>query len=57
MPLFALAILNGVLVAGLLVALTYVCRIPYRLDRVEPSGRAGRPFRLPEQHRAEERAA
>jgi hypothetical protein len=57
MNLFAIAILNGVLVAGLLVALTYVCRIPYRLDRLEPSGRTGRAVRLPEQHQAEDRAA
>jgi hypothetical protein len=27
------AVFNGILVAALLAALTYVCTIPYRLDR------------------------
>jgi hypothetical protein len=56
MSLLALAILNGLLVIGLLVALTYVCRIPYQLNRLEPSGRR-RTLPQREQHQAEERAA
>ena len=33
MSLTAIAVLNGTLVAALLAALAYVCRIPFRLDR------------------------
>ena len=33
MSLTVIAVLNGALVAALLAALVYVCRIPYRLDR------------------------
>ena len=33
MSLMTVAILNGALALGILAALAYVCRLPYRLDR------------------------
>jgi hypothetical protein len=37
MTLITLAVVNGTLVAALLVALAYVCSIPFRIDRANPT--------------------
>jgi len=37
MSLTTLALVNGILVAALLAALAYVCRLPFRLDRPDSS--------------------
>jgi hypothetical protein len=43
MSLAAFAIVNGILAVGILATLSYVCRLPFHLDRVqdEPAATPG----------------
>jgi len=37
MSLITVAVVNAYLAAAIVAALAYVCRLPFRLDRLEPA--------------------
>jgi hypothetical protein len=41
MSLMTVAMINGVLAVGILAALAYVCRLPFRLDRPDAASPVG----------------
>lgn len=51
------AILNAVLAIGVVVALAYVCRLPFRLDRLVPSAAPATQGKAGEEHEREQLAA